>query len=86
LPPNDAFFRALAAVEALGWELVDANRQEGRIEATDSTFWFGFKDDIVIRVQPQGSGAKVDARSVSRVGKGDVGINAKRLRRFFEAL
>lgn len=85
-PPNDAFFRALAAVESLGWELVDANRQEGRIEATDSTFWFGFKDDIVIRIQAQGNGSRVDARSVSRVGKGDIGINAKRLRMFFEEL
>ena len=85
-PTDDAFFRALAAVETLGWDLVDANRQEGRIEATDSTFWFGFKDDIVIRIEPQGNGSRVDARSVSRVGKGDVGINAKRLRRFFEEL
>ena len=85
-PPNDAFFRALAAVETLGWELVDANRQEGRIEATDSTFWFGFKDDIVIRIEPQGNGSRVDARSVSRVGKGDIGINARRLRMFFEEL
>jgi uncharacterized protein (DUF1499 family) len=84
--PDTAFDRALNAVNELGWDVVDVNRVAGRIEATDSTFWFGFKDDIVIRLTPMSSGIKVDARSVSRVGKGDVGINAKRLREFFELL
>ncbi|MEX2352937.1 MAG: DUF1499 domain-containing protein [Gammaproteobacteria bacterium] len=81
-----AFDRALAAVELLGWELVEADRQAGRIEATDTTFWFRFKDDIVIRIRAEASGTRVDARSVSRVGRGDAGTNAKRLRRFFEVL
>ncbi len=84
--PDTAFDRAMDAVNELGWEVVDANRAAGRIEATESTFWFGFKDDIVIRLTATSSGVKVDARSVSRVGKGDVGINAIRLRRFFEIL
>jgi uncharacterized protein (DUF1499 family) len=84
---TDAVFdRALAAVKSLGWELVEANKQAGRIEATDTTFWFRFKDDIVIRIRTEDAGTRVDARSVSRVGRGDVGINAKRLRRFFETL
>lgn len=80
------FDRALAAVDAMGWDLVDANAQEGRIEATATTFWLRFKDDVVIRIRPQGDGTVVDARSLSRVGGGDVGANAKRLRRFFEIL
>lgn len=80
------FNRALAAVDAMGWELVDANAAEGRIEATATTFWLRFKDDVVIRIRPQGEGTVVDARSLSRVGGGDVGANAKRLRRFFEIL
>lgn len=84
--PDAMFARALAAVDAMGWELVDANAQEGRIEATATTFWLRFKDDVVIRIRPQGNGAVVDARSLSRVGGGDVGTNAKRLRRFFELL
>ncbi len=84
--PNTAFERAMNAIEKLGWDLVDANQAAGRIEATEFSFWFGFKDDIVIRLTPTSSGVKVDARSVSRVGKGDVGINAKRLRAFFEIL
>lgn len=84
--PDTAFDRAMNAVNQLGWKVVDANRAAGRIEATESTFWFGFKDDIVIRLTSMSSGIKVDARSVSRVGKGDVGINAIRLRAFFELL
>jgi len=84
--PEAVFDRALAAVDSLGWELVAADRQAGRIEATDTTFWFRFKDDIVIRIRAEGSGSRVDARSVSRVGRGDAGTNAKRLRRFFEEL
>jgi uncharacterized protein (DUF1499 family) len=84
---TDAMFaRALAAVDAMGWELVDANADEGRIEATATTFWLRFKDDVVIRIRPQGEGTVVDARSLSRVGGGDVGANAKRLRKFFELL
>jgi uncharacterized protein (DUF1499 family) len=82
----DIYARALAAVDAMGWELVDANASEGRIEATATTFWLRFKDDVVIRIRPQGDGTVVDARSLSRVGGGDVGANAKRLRKFFEML
>lgn len=84
--PDEAFERALDAVEELGWELVAAAPEEGRIEATDTTFWFRFKDDIVIRIRPADGGAAIDARSVSRVGVGDAGTNARRLRRFFEVL
>jgi uncharacterized protein (DUF1499 family) len=86
LPPEQAFDRALAAVEAMGWETVSANREAGRIEATDTTFWFGFKDDVVIRLRPEGSGTKVDVRSLSRVGGGDVGTNARRIRAYLEKL
>ncbi len=78
--------RALAAVDEMGWELVDASPDEGRIEATATTFWFRFKDDVVIRIRPMGPTTVVDARSLSRVGGGDVGTNAKRLRAFFELL
>jgi Protein of unknown function (DUF1499) len=50
LPPNEAFARSLSAAKALGWEIVAAEPAEGRIEATDTTLFFGFKDDIVIRI------------------------------------
>jgi len=81
-----AFEKALAAVKTLNWAVVDANAREGRIEATDMTFWFGFKDDIVIRITPLGQESKVDIRSVSRVGKSDIGKNAERIRRFLGVL
>jgi len=86
LPPARAFERARDEAKAQGWEIVAAVPEEGRIEATDTTRWFGFKDDVVIRVRPEGQGSRVDVRSVSRVGRGDVGKNAERIRRFLEGL
>ena len=58
----------------------------GRIEATDTTFWMGFKDDVVIRIRPEGSGSRVDMRSVSRVGRSDIGVNAARIAGYLERL
>ena len=59
---------------------------DGRIEATDTTRFFGFKDDVVVRVKPEGAGSRVDVRSLSRVGKSDVGKNASRIRAYLRAL
>jgi uncharacterized protein (DUF1499 family) len=86
VPPPQAFERALAAVQDMGWDLVAADPLAGVIEATDTTFWFGFKDDVVIRVRPADGGSRVDVRSLSRVGVGDVGTNAKRIRAYLEML
>jgi uncharacterized protein (DUF1499 family) len=85
-PVAAVFARAAVAARNLGWDIVAENRNEGRIEATDTTFWFHFKDDIVIRIRPTATGAVLDARSVSRVGLSDAGKNAARLRAFFEEL
>lgn len=85
-PPARTFARAEQAARAMGWEIVDAEPAEGRIEATDTTFFFGFKDDVVIRIEAEGSGSRVDMRSVSRVGKSDVGTNARRIRDYFKRL
>jgi uncharacterized protein (DUF1499 family) len=60
--------------------------EEGRLEATDTTRWFGFKDDVVVRVTPVAEGARVDVRSASRVGQSDLGANARRIRAFLAAL
>ena len=68
--------------EAMGWEIVAANAEEGRIEATDTTLWFGFKDDVVVRIQARDDESLLDVRSVSRVGKSDVGTNAQRIRAY----
>lgn len=86
VPPREAFDRALAAARAAGWEIVAAVPEDNRIEATATTLWFGFKDDVVIRVAPAGRGSRVDLRSVSRVGRSDFGANAKRVRQFVQTL
>jgi uncharacterized protein (DUF1499 family) len=70
----------------MGLEIVDANPGEGRIEAVDTTLLYGFKDDIVVRVQEGAEGTRVDVRSMSRVGKSDLGMNAKRIRTFLARL
>ena len=84
--PEQVYDRALQAVDTLGWELVAAVPEDGRIEATDTTFWFRFKDDVIIKISREDSATVVNARSLSRVGGGDVGTNAKRLRRLFALL
>ena len=84
--PEEAFSRALAAARDLGWEVVAAVPEEGRIESTDTTFWFGFTDDVVIRITPVADHSLIDIRSVSRVGRSDVGTNARRIRAFTEKI
>ena len=85
--PADAFERARASVRQMGWELVAADSDALRIEATDRSFWFGFADDVVVRVAADGeTGSRVDVRSLSRVGGGDLGVNARRVRAFVAAL
>lgn len=87
VPPADAFDRALAVVRDMGWELLAADADTLRIEATDRSFWFGFPDDVVVRVAADGgAGSLVDVRSLSRVGGGDLGVNARRVRAFVAAV
>ena len=80
------FAQAVEVARGRGWEIVAAEPDEGRLEATDRTRWFGFRDDIVVRVRPDGAGSRVDVRSVSRVGRSDLGTNARRIRGFMDAL
>ena len=82
VPPAQAFDHALAAARAMGWEIVASDPAQGRIEATATTFWFGFKDDVCLRITPSGSGSRLDVRSLSRIGQSDVGANAKRIRAY----
>ncbi len=84
--PGEVFQHALAVARGLGWEVVSADSEHGRIEATDTTFWFGFKDDVVVRIKPDQRGTRVDVRSESRVGLSDLGTNAARIRRFLAAM
>jgi uncharacterized protein (DUF1499 family) len=75
-----ALDEAVAVARELGWDVVAVDRARGVLEAIDTTFWFRFKDDIVVRVRGKGSGSLVDVRSKSRVGRGDLGANARRIR------
>ncbi len=75
-----AFDKALAAAQAMGWEIIAAEPTEGRIEAVATSRWFAFKDDVVIRVQQDGPVSRIDMRSMSRIGSSDLGVNAQRIR------
>jgi len=85
-PPAVVFEKAKQVATAMGWEIAAAEPNDGRIEATDTTMWFGFKDDVVIRIAAAGTGTKLDIRSMSRVGKSDLGKNAARIRDFLARL
>ena len=84
LDPDAALDRAVAVIEDMGMAVVNVDADAGIVEATDTTVWFGFEDDVVVRVRGDGGGAVVDARSVSRVGVSDLGANARRVLRFLE--
>jgi len=79
--PTTAFAAALKAAKDMGWTVVSQDSKAGVIEATAGTFWFGFKDDVIVRVRSGdgGQGSRVDVRSISRVGLSDLGANAKRI-------
>jgi uncharacterized protein (DUF1499 family) len=85
-PPGRAVEMAEQVAKDMGWSIVAVAPSEGRLEATDTTLYFGFKDDIVVRATPKATGSKVDVRSESRVGGGDAGTNAKRVRAFLAKL
>lgn len=85
-PPREALQKAIDAARAMKWEVAGSDAAAGRVEATDTTSWFGFKDDVVIRVRPNGSGSRIDVRSASRVGQSDIGANAARVREYLAKL
>jgi uncharacterized protein (DUF1499 family) len=86
MPPRQAFERAERVARSMGWQMVDANSRDLRIEATATTLLFGFKDDIVIRVTPSGTGSRIAVRSLSRICGSDIGANADRIRTFLAKL
>ena len=80
--------KAERLAKARGWDVAISMPAEGRLEATETSAFFQFKDDVVLRVRPSdtGEGSIVDMRSVSRVGQSDLGMNAKRVRSFLADL
>jgi uncharacterized protein (DUF1499 family) len=86
LAPDAAFGRALDTAEQIGWTIVASDKAAGRIEASQTSRWMGFTDDIVVRVTPAGAGSLIDVRSSSRYGRSDFGVNAARIRAYLTAL
>ena len=84
--PMAAFARAEIAAEGLGWEIVARDGDAMAFYAKDVTGLFQFVDDVVVRIRPEGTGAKIDVRSKSRDGRCDFGANATRIRALLTAL
>ncbi len=85
-PPDRALELARETAESLGWEIVSVDPAAGRLEAREVSRIFQFVDDVVVRVRPLEAGAVIDVRSRSRDGRGDLGVNAKRIRAFTAAI
>ncbi len=85
-PYYRVFDAALATAQALGWEVVMEDRDGGEIHAVATTRLLRFKDEVTITISREGAGAVVNLRSRSRVGKADLGANARRIRHFQEEL
>ncbi len=86
VPPVQAFARAKAALEDAHLALVTDDPAHGLLEATATSFWFGFKDDVAVQIRPSGAGARVDLRASSRVGLSDFGRNCRLVTRLRGAL
>ena len=82
MSPADAIRRAEALARERGWDVANVDTAAGHLEATATTRFFRFKDDVIVRARPAPDGSLVDVRSVSRVGRSDLGMNAKRIRKF----
>jgi uncharacterized protein (DUF1499 family) len=85
-PKDKVFESARQAIQDMGLQLTGADLAAGRLEASDTSFWYGFTDDLVVRITETPQGTRVDVRSKSRVGRSDLGQNAKRVRAFLQRL
>jgi len=84
--PDEVFTAVMKVLGDTNWEIASIDTETREVEATDRTFWFGFRDDVIIRVTPQGGGSRVDMRSQSRISKVDAGSNARRVQQFLDAV
>ena len=87
LPARVAYRHALRSARLLSWTVVGEDRSNFQFEAMAKTQLLGLTDDVVVRVTPISRAVSaVDIRSVSRVGRSDLGANARRIRQFFVVL
>jgi len=87
--PNAAYDAAMAVILKRKWRVVSdrppqPGRRDGQIEAVARTAIMGFRDDVALRVRPDGDDARIDVRSASRYGRHDFGTNASRIRSLLE--
>jgi uncharacterized protein (DUF1499 family) len=87
LETNDAYRLALEVAKASHWRIVDAiapsvRESVGHVDAIAGSLIMGFPSDIAIRVKPSATQTRIDIRSVSRVGRHDFGVNARRIEKF----
>lgn len=90
-PADAAFELARKAATALGWQILEASRPGGRsgtghIEAVARGRILRFSEDIAIRIKPRVDGSRIDIRSASRIGRHDLGANAKRITAFADEI
>lgn len=86
LNPDQTLDRAVEVARSLRWKVLAVDRTARTVEATATTAWFGFRDDVVVRIRPVPGGSRVDVRSTSRAGRSDAGVNANRIRRFLRLM
>ena len=82
LKVSEAVEKSRQVLQSMGLEVINVDSEAGLLEAVDTSFWFGFKDDLVVRIQETPNGVRIDMRSKSRVGQSDLGVNAKRILAF----
>jgi uncharacterized protein (DUF1499 family) len=80
--PASVFEAVLEVAQELEWEIREANADAGLIEAVATVPIFRFRDDVTITLSNSEGGTLVHVRSRSRVGKSDLGENARRIRKF----
>lgn len=82
IAPGAAYHVALAAARDMGWAIIKVDSAGGRIDATSTSTWFGFKNDIIVRIGDDPKGSRVDVQSDPRVGQSDSGTNAARVQSY----
>lgn len=85
-PPGAVFEKARDIAIDMDWRIRAAEPDAGRLEAVATTPMMRFKDDVVVRLRPEGDGTRVDLRSRSRIGRHDLGTNARRIQDFLDQL
>lgn len=83
---EQVFEAAAAVAHDQGWQVAENDLEKGVIQAVATTRLWHFKDDVTVTVSREGDATKVVVRSHSRIGKGDLGANARRIRAFQTAL